>query len=366
MVIAIVASLAGLVIAALNPVQRLQDANTTKTEVKADDIRKAIENYTISNSSLPSNILSKTTYGIYDICKFGQTDDCVNLDLLVTGGYISEIPTDTIGATNIISGYKIEYDPMKTSINSYTSNSLNNYVKNGATLTKGLVAYWKMDENSWNGTSGEVIDYTGNQNNGTAVSGTTIVNGLYNKSANLDGVDDSIEFGYKSHYLLNTNSAISMWLKPSLINPNIFIMNYAKGGYEGWQLTMGGFYYSDNASPNAVSCGGYSSFLNLNSWNHLLIQLDRDSLKFKIYVNSQLVSTCTILDEKISINSNFGIGRRIGVPSQPDDEYNGLIDDVRFYNRILSTEEISALYNYAPPAIAQWKFDENSGLISTS
>jgi hypothetical protein len=35
-------------------------------------------------------------------------------------------------------------------------------------LSNGLVAYWKMDETSWNGTASEVIDSSGNGNNGVA------------------------------------------------------------------------------------------------------------------------------------------------------------------------------------------------------
>ena len=42
-------------------------------------------------------------------------------------------------------------------------------------LSNGLVGYWKMDEASWNGTSGEVKDGSGNGNNGTAagITGTS-------------------------------------------------------------------------------------------------------------------------------------------------------------------------------------------------
>ena len=35
-------------------------------------------------------------------------------------------------------------------------------------LSDGLVGYWKMDESSWNGTTNEVVDSSGNNNNGTA------------------------------------------------------------------------------------------------------------------------------------------------------------------------------------------------------
>ncbi|NTU46044.1 DUF2341 domain-containing protein [Candidatus Roizmanbacteria bacterium] len=51
--------------------------------------------------------------------------------------------------------------------------------KQGDSLSQGLVGYWKMDESSWNGTSGEVKDSSGNNNNGTAqgITGTSTSTG---------------------------------------------------------------------------------------------------------------------------------------------------------------------------------------------
>lgn len=44
---------------------------------------------------------------------------------------------------------------------------------NFSALNQGLVGYWKMDEATWSGTLGEVVDSSGNGNNGTAAcSGT--------------------------------------------------------------------------------------------------------------------------------------------------------------------------------------------------
>jgi hypothetical protein len=42
-----------------------------------------------------------------------------------------------------------------------------------STLGNNVAGYWKMDESSWNGTTGEVIDASGNANNGTAIKGIT-------------------------------------------------------------------------------------------------------------------------------------------------------------------------------------------------
>ncbi len=45
--------------------------------------------------------------------------------------------------------------------------------------------------------------------------------------------------------------------------------------------------------------------------------------------------------------------------------FNGSIDEARVYNRTLNADEITALYNYAPPAVAHWKFDEGTGTTAS-
>jgi prepilin-type N-terminal cleavage/methylation domain-containing protein len=120
LVIAIVAVLAGLILFALNPAQRLDDASDTRSLAKSVDIRKAIESYAIANNgSMPANLSNLSTYGLYDICKNGQSTDCINLDELVTGGYMNEVPVDDRYDTNVISGYKVEYDPAKKNVQIY-------------------------------------------------------------------------------------------------------------------------------------------------------------------------------------------------------------------------------------------------------
>ena len=70
-------------------------------------------------------------------------------------------------------------------------------------LSQGLVGYWKMDEASWNGTSGEVKDSSGNANNGKAVGLNRVSTGS-NTSTTLN--DTSVTWPVNSF----TNSAITI------------------------------------------------------------------------------------------------------------------------------------------------------------
>lgn len=84
-------------------------------------------------------------------------------------------------------------EPFTTSTN-YTYNTTNIEVTaNTARLKKtslaeGLVGYWRMDEASWSGVTGEVKDSSGMGNDGKAIGGaTTSVNGKIGRSAYVTG-----------------------------------------------------------------------------------------------------------------------------------------------------------------------------------
>jgi hypothetical protein len=90
-------------------------------------------------------------------------------------------------------------------------------------------------------------------------------------------------------------------------------------------------YYSDNYT------------ISLNSWQHVVVTFDvsLSSEQVKIYVNGiqRGVGTRT---STIPVNSeSLYIGNRAGL----DRTFNGIIDEVRIYNRALSQEEINASYN---------------------
>ena len=64
------------------------------------------------------------------------------------------------------------------------------------------------------------------------------------------------------------------------------------------------------------------------------------------YVNGNLDSASKITSRTINtvLSSKFVIGRR-NLQASDGMHFNGLIDDVRIYDRALSAEEVQALYN---------------------
>lgn len=111
LVIAIIAVLAGVILFALNPAKRLEDANEVKYLSHANDLEKALMAFVLDNGGqYPAVLQTYFDMGAksVSICKSGQV--CVGADLttdLVAGGYISSIPVNTGYDTISKSGYDV-------------------------------------------------------------------------------------------------------------------------------------------------------------------------------------------------------------------------------------------------------------------
>lgn len=81
------------------------------------------------------------------------------------------------------------------------------------TLTAGLVGYWKMDEPSWNGTAGEVKDWTGS-NPGTAAGGANTTPGKFSNAGNFNGSTSYVNIVNK--VLFTTEFTVEAWFYKSI------------------------------------------------------------------------------------------------------------------------------------------------------
>ncbi|MDO8498016.1 MAG: DUF2341 domain-containing protein, partial [bacterium] len=95
------------------------------------------------------------------------------------------------------------------------SASLGSNPKSSAALSDGLVGYWKMDESIWSGTAGEVLDSSGNGNNGIGYSGATTANGKFGNGGSFNSSDtnDYVDAGSGASLAPSTNRlTVSTWV----------------------------------------------------------------------------------------------------------------------------------------------------------
>ncbi len=340
LVIAIIAVLAGIIMFALKPSDRLQQANQVKVLANANDLEKAFNNYLLDNGGVLPSAFNSLTFGYYDICKT-SANGCVSLSELVPK-YLPSIPLDTRNSTTDTTGFKIKYDPTKKSALIFSNEEYLVESVSGATLTSGLVGYWKMDEVSWNGTTGEVIDSSGNNFNGTAINGTSVGNGKYSNGAYFDGVDDTINVGNLGTF---NKATYSVWINMTkthvwpISTSSVYgiILDYTNFRFRGFGI--------DQSSAATLNGG----------WKHIVVTADGQYVYY--YVNGVNIAKFTQTSGSDAL-SNVKFGQR----GDNIEFYGGSLDEVRIYNRALSQSEVTALYQYAPGPVGYWKFDEGGGI----
>lgn len=208
----------------------------------------------------------------------------------------------------------------------------------------GLVVAFGFNE----GADASVYDSSNTGNNGLVSGATWTSAGKFGKALSFDGVNDSITVADAASLDLTTGMTIEAWVKPvSLTGWQTVIYKERPDGALtslAWSL-----YSSDSTAPPAIygmiagSVGGNewthamgSSMLPLNAWSHLAGTFDGTALR--LYVNGVLVRTLSLPGSLAVTSGPLRIGGHSGIGQF----FNGLIDEVRVYNRALSKSEIQA------------------------
>ena len=222
-------------------------------------------------------------------------------------------------------------------------------------LTKGLVGYWTFDGGDIFGLS--VRDKSGQGNHGT-ISGEVKTAGKVGQALDFDGVDNGIIIGSDSPLDNLASYSVSAWIKPRSLGEGSFGRIVAKDRLitDGWAF----FVCTTDASPTCTSSlrllhgftgtdGVWSSANNsikLNTWQHVAVTYSPSSTTNDpiFYINGVVSpfsteQTPTLSDDDDDVNI-LVIGNR----NNADIAFDGLIDDVRLYKRILSAGEVNKLY----------------------
>lgn len=218
----------------------------------------------------------------------------------------------------------------------------------------GLVGYWSFDgdDMDWSATTAEVIDRSGQGNNGDATNMTSasVDIGRVGQALEFDGSEDYVNAGDPVDDSLDMGIAdfsVSAWIKTSS-SAKEYILDKRSGGY-----TTGGRGFSFGISTSLIcGIGDGTNYLsdstsigtdpiNDGKWHHVVAIFDKSDV-VKGYIDGvyqKEVSVSSVGD--VNNSENFIIGKK----SYADiDFFNGSIDEVAVFNRALSADEISALY----------------------
>ena len=201
-------------------------------------------------------------------------------------------------------------------------------------LTNGLVAYYPFN--------GNANDASGNGNNGIAVGVSPASDRFGNAGScyQFAGVASSqscVQIPNASAVQFTADFTVSVWIKftdgSGTENPRVI----STAGYE---VATAGTSGNRPVAFNPAGINLQSNPISAGIWNHIVAVKAGNSAS--IYINGTLSGSATIGQP---LDYSRGFIPRIGGNDGIDfDAFGGLIDDVRFYNRALSAQEISTLY----------------------
>lgn len=245
---------------------------------------------------------------------------------------------------------------------------LYNDYKPVSTLTDNLVAYYKFEGNA-NDSKGS--------NDGLGHNGVTYVNGLLGDAASLDGVNDYIEIPDHPSLDITKEITLSAWVYnkgPNESWARIISRSTSGVGNRQYNLAMS----QDGKNIRTIVDTTTQSALELigntlsDRWHHVSMTFNKDS-SLNLYLDGELQGSRPANSSLVSKSSNVVIG---GFSLNPTNgNFNGVIDEVRIYNRALSHHEISMLYDLnseiaksfvPPPTPSELLFKNNTSNTAAS
>ncbi len=204
--------------------------------------------------------------------------------------------------------------------------------------SSGLVAAYGFNE----GTGGTVADASGNGNTGTITGASWSAAGRYGSALVFNGVDNLVRVASSASLNLGSAMTLQAWIQPSVAQ-------------SGWRTIMqrqvdAWFLNASNQNGPLLPAGGGtfgsatvyvsgSSASPVGAWTHVALTYDASMLR--LYVNGVLATSQARTGAIQSSSNPLWIGGNL-----PYGEYfQGLIDEVRVYNRALSPAEIQADMN---------------------
>lgn len=224
-------------------------------------------------------------------------------------------------------------------------------------ISQGLIAHYPF--------SGNAHDTTANGHNGTLHNGvalTTDRKGFANSAYNFDGVDDYISVANTSDLNLTGDFSISLWTLPSssqvltgatqsTIND---ILRKWNGDAQGYPFSISYLNSTNATNPNqfllvrsdSQPCINapslFSPIISADVFHHIVFIKQGNTLTQ--YLNNVLIGSTTDLTQGSACSVANTADMTIGVRGNLYRFYKGKIDDIRIYNRALTSSEVANLF----------------------
>ncbi|HLY75904.1 MAG TPA: LamG domain-containing protein [Planctomycetota bacterium] len=206
----------------------------------------------------------------------------------------------------------------------------------------GLVARWTFDE----GKGPIASDSSRNRNPATLVSGASWTEGKWGGALALNGAEAHVVVSPTPSLADLGPLTVSAWVKPGTLKLGRIVAKES-GARGRWMLIAGesGIAFAKDYSERELRRESVPNLLAPNQWQHLAMTWDGSAQvdKIHIYVNGVEPAYARNQDGAGSKMSDASIPLLIGNRGDLARGFQGAIDDVRIYSRVLSVKEITAL-----------------------
>jgi len=188
-----------------------------------------------------------------------------------------------------------------------------------------LVGWWTFDE----GQGTTAVDWSGHDNHGNLVGDPQWVAGQDGDALEFDG-DSWLDFGTPNSLQIAQAITIACWVNPA-----------ALGGDRGFVAFNGSYAFKASGdhlrftTPGILDHDAFSAILQVDAWQHVAVTFQPEQ-------NSGVVFYLNGVETERMTSSavNAGGGPFLIGNNQWSQFYEGMIDDVRVYNKVLTAEEI--------------------------
>ncbi len=327
-----------------------------------DPMTWAVEPYATSSSSIS---MTATTASDSSGVQYYFDETSGNPGGSDSGWQDSPSYTDTGLDPNTEYTYQVEARDKSTNQNPTGWSNPRSATTESGIVVEQLVGHWTMDDNAATTT---VVDSSGNGNDGTAQQNTGDINspGVIDGALSFDGVDDYVNIADDPSLDMTTELTVALWMKqPVLAIKKALVVKWDYRTQGCWA------FQTDNENSDELrvftatalddsGAGGYGKTTSANlvagNWYHVAFVYDGDGAvntdRLKIYVDGEekmLSFAGTIPSSLQDSSASVKIGEFGGILHR---YFNGIIDDVRIYNRVLTVAEMLELAGHQLSPIA--------------
>lgn len=241
---------------------------------------------------------------------------------------------------------------------------INTTITTNPNLERGLVGHWTFDGTDVDRANNQIIDRSEGGNHGTTTgmdSATTTAPGTIGQGFDLDGVDDFVNVS-DVPILEPSEYTLTAWIKPRVHVDYARVMAHGDSS-AGIMMAFGNL-----TSNNKMRCLNYDGDFDVvvhpfdldvsgDTWYHVTCVKDASSIT--IFINGESSASLSSGSPQYATGEYWRFGNDL---SGAGYFFDGVIDDVRIYDRALSTSTIQRLYGLGATTKINTTITTNSDL----